>query len=344
MRKASILIIDNSFRMRAAMRQALSKYPGVVVVGTAPDVYSGRDLIVKLRPDLVTLDIDLPGMNGIEFLKRLMPQYPIPVIIVSSLRKNGWEKIRAALDAGAVDFVSKPSGDSPVEFNELVARLAGKIRTVINRQLNSAQKNRSHIPGKIAACGSSIKLVAIGASTGGTEAIKRVVASFPRSMPGVLIVQHMPPGFTKMFAEKLNRICRMEVKEAEHGDTIMRGRILIAPGDRHITVLRCGTMLKVLCKDGEKVNGHRPSVDIMMNSVAKSVGKNALGIILTGMGADGAAGILEMKKQGAKTFAQDEKTSVVYGMPKAAVENGAADHVLPLDRIASRVIKEAGEG
>ena len=343
-KKIKVLIIDDSALVRDILNKGLSSDPSIEVVGTAPDVYAGRDLIVQLRPDVLTLDIEMPRMDGIEFLQRLMPQYPIPVVVVSSLTQRGKYITMQALEAGAVDFVPKPVADIARGLGEMMMELRTKIKIAStanvshwkNKKYEHLQKLRS--TGSKALAESTDKVIAIGASTGGTEAIKKVIENLPQTTPGVVIVQHMPPGFTKTFADRLNEQCLMQVKEAEHGDRILTGRVLIAPGgDKHLQVVRSGGYYQVQLVAGEKVNGHRPSVDVMMNSVAEHVGSNAYGVILTGMGSDGAHGLKAMKEAGAKTVGQDKTSSVVYGMPKVAFDLGAVDKQLHLDKICDYI-------
>ena len=285
----------------------------------------------------------MPKMDGVEFLRKLMPQYPLPVLMVSALTQRGKKITMEALEAGAIDFVTKPSADVARGLNDMLEELRAKVKMVAGANVSGHKKERN-----VAAKGSKLsahalaestdKVVAIGASTGGTEAIRNVITLFPADMPGVIIVQHMPAGFTRMFAERLNEQCAMSVKEAENGDRIMAGRVLIAPGDFQMTVRRSGGTYLVDIKEGEKVCGHRPSVEVMMQSVAKHVGANAIGVMLTGMGHDGADGMVAMRKAGSKTFAQDEATSVVYGMPKEAFERGGAERLVPIHNMASAVM------
>ena len=339
-----VLIVDDSALVRQLLAKGLAMDPEIEVVGTASDPYVARDKIVQLKPDVMTLDVEMPRMDGVDFLRRLMPQYPIPVLMVSSLTQRGKQITLDALEAGAVDFVSKPSTD-------LARGLTGMLQDLRVKVKQTAKANVSHWKNKSAVrpapavrapqralAETTDKVVAIGASTGGTEAIRQMVIQFPVTMPGVVIVQHMPAGFTKMFADRLNQLCAMEVKEAENGDRIMPGRILVSPGGLHMRVIRSGGIYQVKCEAGENVSGHCPSVDVLMNSVAQHVGSNAIGVMLTGMGSDGASGMLAMRQAGARTLAQDEETSVVFGMPKVAYERGGAERLLPLDRIASAVI------
>jgi len=340
-----VLVIDDSALVRQILTQGLQSDPAIEVVGSAPDPYIARDMIVKLRPDVLTLDVEMPRMDGVEFLTKLMPQYPLPVVMVSSLTQRGKEITLRALEAGAVDFVSKPTADVAAGLKQLIMELRTKIKIAAGANVSHWKAKRVDLAQRFSSKNSSValsettdKVIAIGASTGGTEAIKRVVDQLPVSCPGVVVVQHMPAGFTRMYAERLNASCSMHVKEAEDGERVLPGRILIAPGDYHLEVVRVGGFYKVRCFKDEKVNGHRPSVSVMMKSVAQVVGNNAIGVMLTGMGGDGADGMLEMKKSGAFNIAQDEKTSIVYGMPKVALDMGGVDEVLPIDEIAGRVI------
>jgi len=348
LKKVKLLIVDDSALVRQILTQGLSQDPEIEVVGVASDPYVARDKIVKLRPDVLTLDVEMPRMDGVQFLRRLMPQYPLPVLMVSSLTERGKQITVEALEAGAVDFVTKPSSNVNRDLQRMMSELRQKVKIVSTANVSS-WKDSSFRTRKIKHCESSAlanstdKVIAIGASTGGTEAIKMILQQLPADMPGVVIVQHMPPGFTRMFAERLNQQTSLTVKEAQTGDRIMQGTVLIAPGDYHMKVLRSGGQYRVDITSGEKVCGHRPSVEILFNSVAASVGANAIGVILTGMGQDGAEGLLKMRHAGAQTIAQDEKTSVVYGMPKVAYEKGGVCDVVPIDRIAGRIISMLSE-
>ncbi|MBU3075268.1 protein-glutamate methylesterase/protein-glutamine glutaminase [Clostridium estertheticum] len=319
LKKIRVLVVDDSLLFRETIARGIGADRGIEVVGTAGDAFEARDKIIELEPDVMTLDVEMPKMNGIEFLKRLIPQYPIPVVVVSAVSDNVFD----ALNAGAVDFVTKINsinGSSKEVFiNELIIKIkiasmakVGNIKKdIINKRHTDKIRSRS-----------SDTIIAIGASTGGTQAILEVVKGFPIDMPGVLITQHMPPVFTKMYADRLNNLCLMDVKEAETGDIVLPGKILIAPGDRHMELMRRGNNYYVECSTGDKVNGHCPSVDVLFNSVAEKAGSAAIGVILTGMGYDGAKGLMKMKQRGAYTIGQDEKSSVVYGMPKVAYDIG----------------------
>ncbi|MDY0212642.1 MAG: chemotaxis response regulator protein-glutamate methylesterase [Desulfuromonadaceae bacterium] len=348
-RKIRVLVIDDSALIRQILTKGLSLDPEIEVVGSAIDPYIARDKIIQLRPDVLTLDVEMPRMDGVEFLRKLMPQYPLPVVMVSSLTQRGKQITMEALEAGAVDFVSKPTSNVAQGMNSMLSELRKKVKTAAGANV-SHWKNKTPLQPSVqtvltsrALAESTDKVIAIGASTGGTEALKKVVCQFPATMPGVVIVQHMPPGFTKMFSERLNQLCAMEVKEAETGDRIRSGRILVAPGAKQLEVVRSGGVYHVRCEPGEKVSGHCPSVDVMMHSVAKHVGANAIGVMLTGMGSDGADGMLAMKNAGARTMAQDEASCVVFGMPKVAYERGGAEKLVPLDKIAAKVISKLTE-
>lgn len=338
-----VLVVDDSSLVRNILSRGLSMDPGIEVVATAADPYIARDRIVQLNPDVLTLDVEMPRMDGVEFLKRFMPQNPLPVVMVSALTQKGKKITLDALEAGAVDFVAKPSTNIARGLNAMLMELRTKVKIASTANVSHWKSQKSGVPVKIiqgnkALAESTDKVIAIGASTGGTQAITKIITQFPPTMPGVVIVQHMPAGFTKAFADRLNQLCSMEVKEATDGDRVMSGRILIAPGDYHMTVARSGGIYQVACKQGEKVSGHCPSVDVLMHSVAQNVGSNAVGAMLTGMGRDGAEGMLAMFKMGARNFAQDEASSVVFGMPKEAYERGGVEHLLPLDEIAPRII------
>jgi len=339
-----VLVVDDSALVRQILSNGLSLDPAINVVGTASDPYVARDQIIRLKPDVLTLDVEMPRMDGVAFLRKLMPQYPIPIVMVSSLTQKGKQITMEALEAGAVDFVTKPTTNVAQGLNTMLGELRAKVKIAAKANVShwknkrvSAHPSSTTISSK-ALAESTDKVIAIGASTGGTEAIKKVVTQFPANAPGVVIVQHMPPGFTKMFSERLNQLCAMEVKEAESGDRIRQGRILVAPGALQLEVERSGGIYQVKCYQGEKVSGHCPSVDVMMNSVAKNVGRNAVGVMLTGMGSDGANGMLAMKQAGSRNLAQDEATSVVFGMPKVAYEKGGAEQLVPIENIASKVI------
>ena len=334
-----VLIVDDSATARAVLREILESDPTIEVVATASDAYVARDKIVELKPDVVCLDVEMPRMDGITFLKRLMHYMPVPVVMVSSLTQNGAKTTLEALEAGAVDFVGKPHSHiyDGVETmrEELLSKIkmASRVR-VRQRSLQSVQQaNMTSL------AETTHKILAIGASTGGTEALKDVLMGLPRNAPGTIIVQHMPSNFTGPFAERLNGLCAMEVREAKNGDSITPGVVLIAPGDYHMVVRRSGARYYVEIGSGDKVSGHRPSADVLLNSVAKIAGVNAIGVILTGMGGDGARGLLAMRNAGAHTIGQDEASCIVYGMPKVAYELGAVERQLPLSKIAQGILE-----
>lgn len=329
-----VLVVEDSIVFRELLVQNLNKDPAIQVVGTAKDPFEARDAILAHKPDVMTLDVELPRMSGIEFLRKLMPQYPLPVVVISSLS----EKVFDAMNAGAVDFVAKPAVSNRSQLEDFIRNeLLVKIKIASTAKISNIKKavmsqEQQHLNVK-----TNNLIVAIGASTGGTEAIFEVAKEFGTDIPGVVVVQHMPPGFTAMYAKRLNDQCRIQVKEAETGDRVLPGHMLIAPGgDRHMRLLKVNGVYQVECKAGPRVNGHCPSVDVLFDSVAKSAGKNAVGIILTGMGGDGAKGLLEMRKAGARTIGQDESTCVVYGMPKVAYDLGAVQHQEKLSDIAKR--------
>ena len=334
MKPIRVLVVDDSVMFRNLLIKGLDADPAIEVVAQAEDAYAARDAIIKYKPDVMTLDVELPKMSGIEFLKKLMPQYPLPVVMLSSLN----DKVFDALDAGAVDFVNKPNNMNRTQLNDfLTQELATKIKIASTAKVGKLKRVDISAISSHSITANKDQIVAIGASTGGTEAIYEVVKQFKRDIPGVVIVQHMPPGFTKMYADRLNNQCEVAVKEATTGDRVLQGQVLIAPGDRHMRVVKVGGMYQVECKGTDKVNGHCPSVEVLFNSVAKVAGKNAVGVILTGMGGDGAKGLLEMRNAGAQTIGQDEASCVVYGMPKVAYDIGAVQYRMPLTQIAGKV-------
>lgn len=330
-----VLVVDDSLMFRKLLVRALNADPNIEVVADVEDVYQARDAILKFKPDVMTLDVEMPKMNGIEFLKRLMPQYPLPVVMISSLN----DKVFDALEAGAVDFVNKPTNLNQAQLNDFLSQeLATKVKIASTAKVGKLKRvESSSVMGNISAAGGRDRIVAIGASTGGTEAIFEVVKRFKRDIPGVVIVQHMPPGFTKMYSDRLNNQCEVAVKEAETGDRVLQGQVLIAPGDRQMRLVKVNGIYQVECRGTEKVSGHCPSVDVLFSSVAKAAGNKAVGVILTGMGADGAKGLLEMRNAGALTVGQDEATCVVYGMPKVAFDIGAVQQQAPITAIAGKV-------
>lgn len=337
-----VLVVDDSLLFRETFAKKLSEDSEIEVIAKAGDVYEARDMIIKHRPDVMTLDVEMPKMNGIEFLKRLMPQYPLPTIVVSAVN----DKVFDALNAGAVEFVTKPGSHNNIDL--FIKELIGKIKIASTAKVGyhkRTDRKINHTPKQTpsAVCDICDKMIAIGASTGGTNALFDILKVLPSDhMPGIVIVQHMPPVFTKLYSERLNNNCALEVKEAEDGDEILPGRALIAPGGFHMRVVKRGKRYYIETEKGtemNKVSGHCPSVDVLFHSVAKHIGSNALGIILTGMGKDGADGMLAMKQKGAMTIGQDEESSVVYGMPKVAYDIGAVDKQLPLSKIPQGILK-----
>ena len=334
-----VLIVDDSAVVRSVFTQELSRDPDIEVIGAAPDPYAARDIMVREKPDVVTLDVEMPRMDGVTFLQKIMQFMPTPVIVVSSLTNKGSQLALDALSFGAVDVMCKPG--SAYTVGDMASDLIEKIKiaaTIPVRKRDFPKAGQGNIVAAKALSRTTNQIVAIGSSTGGTVALDHLFRSFPANFPGVLVTQHMPPGFTRSFAERLNSFSAMHVKEAETGDSVVPGVALIAPGSRHLLLRRSGARYFAEVKDGPLVNRHKPSVDVMFRSVSRSAGKNAIGIILTGMGGDGAKGMLEMKNEGATNFAQDENSSVVFGMPKVAIETGGVDFVLPLDRITTKVI------
>ncbi len=336
-----VLIVDDSALVRQILVEGMKKDPNIEVVGTAGDPYAARDLIVKVRPDVLTLDVEMPKMNGVEFLQKLMPQYPIPVVMVSSLTERGQKITLDAMAAGAVDFVAKPQSN-PNALAQMMDELCTKVKIASTANVSHWKHRQVPIGGAAGTIGAkavgaalSTKICAIGASTGGTEALREVICGFPRSWIGTVVVQHMPAGFTKMFADRLNGLAQVAVKEAEDGDQIVDGRVLIAAGGQQMEVVKFGSGWRVKLFDGPLCCGHRPSVEVMMNSVAKVVGPKAIGAMLTGMGADGAGGMKAMRDAGAKCIAQDEATCVVFGMPKDAFARGGAERLVPLGNISA---------
>ncbi len=342
-KKIKVLIIDDSALVREILTEGLSQDSGIEILGSADDPYSARDKIVDLCPDVLTLDVEMPRMDGVEFLRRLMPQYPLPVVMVSALTGKGARITLDALEAGAIDYVTKPKSDVASGLSDMLMELCVKIKIASTANV-SHWKHKRHdlydvsVPETGRLIQTTDKVIAMGASTGGTEAIRQILSGFPVTTPGVVVVQHMPEKFTATFAERLNTLCHMEVKEAEDGDRVIAGKVLIAPGNQHMEVYRSGGIYQVRLNSGEQVCGHRPSVDVLMNSVAECVGENSVGVMLTGMGEDGAAALLAMRKKGARTFAQDEKTCIVYGMPKKAYEKGGVEMLVPLQHIAEKVL------
>lgn len=348
-----VLIVDDSAVVRQALTNILNSDSRIEVMGTASDPFIAARKIRNEVPDVITLDIEMPRMDGLTFLRKIMTQHPIPVVIISSLTQKGTETALRALEYGAVEIITKPQMHTKEFIEESKIKLCDVVKAAAMSKLKRHPIRRTRIKPvapklsadavipKVKVNESMIKttdyVVSVGASTGGTEALRVFLEAMPLDAPGIVIVQHMPEMFTKSFANRLNELCKITVKEAENGDSVLRGRALIAPGNKHTLLKRSGARYYVEVKDGPLVNRHRPSVDVLFRSTARYAGSNAIGIIMTGMGDDGAKGLLEMKTAGAKTVAQDEKSCVVFGMPKEAIKLGAADKILPLEQIAAQV-------
>lgn len=334
-----VLVVDDSALVRRVLSEELSHFPDIRVVGTAADPYIARDKIQELRPDVLTLDVEMPRMDGLSFLAKLMKHYPLPVVVVSSLTPANSENALQALRLGAVEVIPKPGSQFTVP--DVGRRLVRAIRAAAVakvRRLDEEEPESPPLP-LLGGLETTHKVLAIGASTGGTQAIERILRAMPPNTPGTAIVQHMPPGFTASFAERLDRVCSLSVREARDGDLLTPGLALVAPGGFHLRVQRCGARYRAEVRNGPPVNRHKPSVDVLFQSLAQSAGSNTVAVILTGMGADGAKGMVELHQAGARTIAQDEDTSIVFGMPKAAIELGAIDEVLPLERIPQGIVR-----
>ncbi|WP_186310781.1 chemotaxis response regulator protein-glutamate methylesterase [Paraburkholderia sp. BCC1886] len=353
MQKIKVVCVDDSALIRSLMTEIINSQPDMTVVATAPDPLVARELIKQHNPDVLTLDVEMPRMDGLDFLEKLMRLRPMPVVMVSSLTERGNEITLRALELGAVDFVTKPKvgiRDGMLDYAEKLAdkvRAAARARVRQSAPVQHASTHAAHAGSAGVAAAAPLfnnpllsteKLIIVGASTGGTEAIREVLVPLPPDAPAVLIAQHMPPGFTKSFAQRLNGLCRITVKEAEHGERVLPGHAYIAPGHAHLLLARSGANYIAHLSDEPPVNRHRPSVDVLFRSAAQHAGKNAVGVILTGMGRDGAAGLLDMKRAGAYTFAQDEASCIVFGMPREAIALGAADEIAALPDMSRRVM------
>lgn len=355
--KIRVLIIDDSASVRQTLTAILSDDPQIQVIGSASDPFVAAKRIMEEVPDVITLDVEMPRMDGITFLRRLMSQHPIPVVMCSSLTEAGSETLMQALEAGAVDVILKPKvgvADHLAEIGDTIrdvvkaaarARVGSKRpRAVTPLQPEAKLTADAVLPPPVAGramARTTEMVVCIGASTGGTESLRVVLEALPANAPGMVIVQHMPEKFTAAFAKRLNTLCAVEVKEAEDGDPVLRGHVLIAPGGKHTMIERQGARYCVSVKDGPLVTRHRPSVDVLFRSAARAIGSNAMGVIMTGMGDDGARGMLEMKQAGAFNLAQDEASCIVFGMPKEAIERGGTDKTIPLERIAAEIMRAA---
>ncbi len=355
MDRKRVLIVDDSALVRKLLTELLSEDPAIEVVGAATDPYDAREKIKALDPDVLTLDVEMPRMDGVTFLGNLMRLRPMPVVMISSLTEQGADVTLRALELGAVDFVAKPKMDVQQGLEHYAQEIRDKVKAAAAARPRIAQlaSQRLARTGTDGCAGVSAHaamprhfrttdtIIAIGASTGGTEAIREVIARFPAHAPPVVITQHIPAAFSGPFAARLDSSSAMTVREAQHGDVLLPGHAFVAPGDWHLEVVRDGARYVCRLSDAPPVNRHRPSVDVMFGSLARNAGANCVAVLLTGMGQDGATGMVDLHAQGARTFCQDERTSVVWGMPGEAVKRGAADHVLPLDAIAGEVLKTA---
>ncbi|MEO8045797.1 MAG: chemotaxis response regulator protein-glutamate methylesterase [Nitrospirota bacterium] len=341
MAKIRVLTVDDSALMRQVLATLLSKDPGIEVIGSAPDPFIAREKIKALNPDVITLDVEMPKMDGLTFLEKLMRGHPMPVVMVSSLTEAGCQTTLRALELGAVDFITKPKIDLREGMEEVAQGLIAKIKAAAQAKVRgreAAESPVSRATPLTAMIKTTDTIIAIGASTGGTEAVKDVLVALPPNTPPILITQHMPEHFTKTWADRMNSLCRISVKEAEEGDSVLPGHALIAPGGYHMTLVRSGARYTVRINQDPPMNRHRPSVDVMFASVAQYAGANAVGVILTGMGGDGAKEMLTMKQAGAFTIAQDEASCVVFGMPKEAIKLGGVDKILPLAEIPAAIV------
>ncbi len=343
--KIKVLVIDDSALIRSLLTEIINSQPDMQVVGAAPDPIVAREMIKQLNPDVLTLDVEMPKMDGLDFLERLMRLRPMPVVMVSTLTERGSEITLRALELGATDFVTKPKMAISGGMREYTDLIADKVRAASQARISSLRSvvkpGNDQGPAPVALRNpmiSSEKLIIVGASTGGTEAIKAFLTKMPSDCPGILITQHMPAGFTKSFANRLNALCQISVSEAQGGERVLPGHAYIAPGDKHLLLTRSGANYMTQLSDAAPVSRHKPSVDVLFESAAVSAGKNAIGVIMTGMGKDGAEGMAKMKAAGAYNFAQDESTCVVFGMPKEAIAHGGVDEVLPLDELPKRVL------
>lgn len=350
-RKIRVLVVDDSASVRQTMTAILEADPAIEVIGAAHDPFAAARIIQDQVPDVVTLDVEMPRMDGITFLRKLMTQCPLPVVMCSSLTEEGSETLLQALEAGAVDIILKPRmgvADHLAEHCQHIRDVVkGAARATIRgprpRAMQIESRNTADAvlaaPTGRAMSRTTEMVVCLGASTGGTEALREVLEALPANAPGIVVVQHMPENFTRSFAARLNSLCEVDVKEAEHGDTVMRGHVLIAPGGKHTMLERQGARYQVSVRDGPLVSRHKPSVDVLFRSAARFAGANAIGVIMTGMGDDGARGLLEMREAGGRTFAQDEATSVVFGMPREAIARNAVEKIVPLELIAREVLR-----
>ena len=352
-KKIQVLIVDDSATVRQTLADILGQDDAISVMATAGDPYAAARVMREAVPDVIVLDVEMPRMDGITFLRKLMSQHPLPVVMCSSLTEEGSETLMQALEAGAVDIILKPRCDTRQFLVEAKVRLCDAVKAAAHARISRLPTRRGYgpVPEKLTAdaimppprhgpmARTTERVICIGASTGGTESLRAVLERLPADSPGIVVVQHMPEHFTASFAKRLDSLCEVEVKEAEDGDTVLRGRVLVAPGNRHTLLQRSGARYYVKVTDGPLVSRHRPSVDVLFRSAAQYAGANALGIIMTGMGDDGAHGLLEMCQAGADTVAQDEGSCVVFGMPREAIELGAAQRVMPLNSLAAEIVR-----
>ena len=333
-----VLVVDDSALIRQILSEIIKREPDMTLVGAAPDAFVAKKLVLEKSPDVITLDIEMPKVDGLRFLEVLMNARPTPVVMISTLTEKGADATLRSLELGAIDFVAKPKigvAQGMAEYHELIV---DKIRTAARSRVKKASPAKAASVNKISYSGTE-KLIAIGASTGGTEAIKEVLRTFPANAPATVITQHMPAGFTSTYARRLDSVCQMQVKEAKGGERLLPGQAYLAPGDKHMEIERSGADYRIRLTDGPRVSGHKPSVDVLFNSLCKSAGNNAIGVLLTGMGSDGAIGLQELFNAGCETFCQDEASCIVFGMPKVAIEKGAAKQVLSLDDMGKAVMQ-----
>lgn len=333
-----VLVVDDSALIRQILSEIIKSEPDMTLVGAAPDAFVAKKLVLEKSPDVITLDIEMPKVDGLRFLEVLMNARPTPVVMISTLTEKGADATLRSLELGAIDFVAKPKigvAQGMAEYHELIV---DKIRTAARSKVKKASPAKAASVNKVSYSGTE-KLIAIGASTGGTEAIKEVLRTFPANAPATVITQHMPAGFTSTYARRLDSVCQMQVKEAKGGERLLPGQAYLALGDKHMEIERSGADYRIRLTDGPRVSGHKPSVDVLFNSLCKSAGNNAIGVLLTGMGSDGAIGLQELFNAGCETFCQDEASCIVFGMPKVAIEKGAAKQVLSLDDMGKAVMQ-----
>lgn len=334
-----VLVVDDSALIRSLLSEIIKQTPDMELVGAASDAFIAKDMVMQLKPDVITLDIEMPKVDGLTFLDKLMKARPTPVIMISTLTEKGADVTIRSLELGAIDFIAKPKLDVANGISKYQKEIVDKIRVAAKAKPRAKARTISPVQAIPIKYSGTETIVGIGASTGGTEAIRQVLEQLSPAFPATVITQHMPPNFTKTFAERLNGLCQMSVHEAKNGERILPGNAYIAPGDKHMQIVRSGADYRIRLDDGPLVSGHKPAVDVMFDSLAKVVGKNVVATILTGMGKDGAKGLLALRDAGAITMAQDEASCIVYGMPKAAVDLGATKHIIPLDKMSKALTK-----